>query len=485
MQIRNLLKVGDTIRSSRGIEIKVESLTSGKGGQGYVYYVNYGGSRKILKWYKSSYLKSMRQKTVRCDWQGRVKKVKEPKNNDDKEINTLVAFYNNLSYNAKNKPNNLGDAFVWPIDVTNWHEGSDSSFGYIMDVIDTKTYKELTDYYTFNTRFASRHTMLTCCLNIVEAFRKLHLNGLSYQDLNDGNIYCNPNTGDIYIADNDNVTPNEVNLGVGGKDRYMAPEIVLGDAPDKYSDRFSMALILFRIMMGGQHPFEGKYSEEEKSDKKVYGKDPVFIFDDEDKRNAPVPEKHKNVMIMWPQYPEYIKTLFKRTFKPKVVKIGEYVDPISGKRKEIFDVTNRETRPLEEEWIRALIKLRGEMVDCPKCQKTPVFLDVKDVVTCPNCKARLTVPCKVKCGNMVIPIVPGGIIYRCQIDMTYREFNKGIMKLLVNSKDRKMEFVNMSEFTWRVDYPDGTTLTVSPKSVAKLKLGMKIHIGIHCLEITK
>ena len=485
MQTRNLLKVGDTIRSSMGIEIKIESLLSGKGGQGYVYCVNYGGSRKILKWYKSSYLESLRQKRVRCDWQGRVKKIKEPDKSDDKEISTLEAFYNNLSFNAKNKPSNIGRAFVWPIDVTNWHAGSQSSFGYIMDIIDTKTYKELTDYYTFNARFASRHTMLTCCLNIVEEFRKLHLNGLSYQDLNDGNIYTNPNTGEIYIADNDNVTPNEVNLGVGGKDRYMAPEIVLGNAPDKYSDRFSMALILFRIMMGGQHPFEGKYSEEN-SEKIVYGKDPVFIFDDTDKRNAPVPTKHKNVMMMWPQYPEYIKTLFKRTFKTKIVDSGIVKkNPKTGELIHIFTDANCETRPLEEEWIRALIRLRGEMVDCPKCKKTPVFLDVKNVVTCPNCKAQLSVPCKVKCGNMVIPIVPGDIIYRCQIDMTYREFNKGIMKLLVNSTDRRMGFGNMSEDTWRIDYPDGTTATIPPRSVAEFKLGMKIHIGAHCLEITK
>ena len=34
MQTRNFLKVGDTIRSSMGIEIKIESLKSGKGGQG-------------------------------------------------------------------------------------------------------------------------------------------------------------------------------------------------------------------------------------------------------------------------------------------------------------------------------------------------------------------------------------------------------------------------------------------------------------------
>ena len=48
LKASHILKVGDTIYSSKGIEIKIESLLSAKGGQGYVYCVNYGGSRKRL-----------------------------------------------------------------------------------------------------------------------------------------------------------------------------------------------------------------------------------------------------------------------------------------------------------------------------------------------------------------------------------------------------------------------------------------------------
>jgi len=39
----------------------------------------------------------------------------------------------------------------------------------------------------------------------------------------------------------------------------MAPEVVLGGAPDKRSDRFSLAVILFRMLFI-EHPLEGKYS---------------------------------------------------------------------------------------------------------------------------------------------------------------------------------------------------------------------------------
>ena len=36
----------------------------------------------------------------------------------------------------------------------------------------------------------------------------------------------------------------------------MAPEIVAGGVPDKYSDRFSLSVILFMLFYAN-HPFEG------------------------------------------------------------------------------------------------------------------------------------------------------------------------------------------------------------------------------------
>jgi serine/threonine protein kinase len=52
--------------------------------------------------------------------------------------------------------------------------------------------------------------------------------------------------------------PQGSQSGILGKARYMAPEIVLGkNMPDKYSDRYSLAVILFLLFYGG-HPLEGK-----------------------------------------------------------------------------------------------------------------------------------------------------------------------------------------------------------------------------------
>ena len=79
-------------------------------------------------------------------------------------------------------------------------------------------------------------------MNIVTAFRILHNRGYSYQDLNDKNFFVNPQTGDVKIADNDNVAPFGKNMGIMGKPRYIAPEVVVGEnLPNTASDRYSLA----------------------------------------------------------------------------------------------------------------------------------------------------------------------------------------------------------------------------------------------------
>ena len=92
--------------------------------------------------------------------------------------------------------------------------------------------------------------------------------------------------GDVLICDNDNVAPYKENLGIQGKPRYMAPEIVtLEKKPDSFSDRFSLAVILF-LLMFKSHPLMGKADNNKtdpvKNEMNLYCKNPVFIFDPKD-----------------------------------------------------------------------------------------------------------------------------------------------------------------------------------------------------------
>ena len=47
---------------------------------------------------------------------------------------------------------------------------------------------------------------------------------------------------------------------------------------------------------------------------KLYGTDPVFIFDPNNKTNRPVKGIHDNATIYWPLYPEKLRQMFTKAF---------------------------------------------------------------------------------------------------------------------------------------------------------------------------
>lgn len=117
----------------------------------------------------------------------------------------------------------------------------------------------------------------------------------------------------MLICDNDNVSPFGTNLGIMGKQRWMAPEIVMGkNDPDKNSDRFSLAVVLFRLLFIN-HPLEGRYSTPpcmtKELEQKYYGSAPIFVYDPTTSENRPIPGTDHNLKLFWNVYPDYVKML--------------------------------------------------------------------------------------------------------------------------------------------------------------------------------
>ena len=161
------LKAGQKVNLTIGAQAKVVKEL-GRGGQGIVYLVDLNGKQMALKWY-----------------------IKAP---DDK-------FYKNLERNI-----NTGapsDAFLWPEYLTVKENGS---YGYIMK-LRPSGYFEFGNYLLARKHFKSFTAMLAAAMKICNGFMMLHRHGLSYQDLNDGNFFINPDNGDVLICDNDNVMP--------------------------------------------------------------------------------------------------------------------------------------------------------------------------------------------------------------------------------------------------------------------------------------
>ena len=309
------LKENSTIKIITGGEAKVLKEL-GAGGQGTVYKVHYGGKDYALKWYH----KPGKQE-----------------------------FYDNLKHNIdKGSPSS---AFLWPLFLT--EKDSEGCYGYLMELRDP-VYREFSDFLLAKVKFQSVEAMIEAGINICYGFRRLHSAGYSYQDLNDGNFFINPANGDVLICDNDNVAPPGTKTGILGKCRYMAPEVVMRKSdPNPQSDRFSLAVILF-LLLFNNHPLEGeqvvKYAcLTEKNEKVFFGSHPVFIYDPQDTSNRPVPGIHVNVLLLWKQYPDYVRTLFQDQFSQDA----------------LHDPSRRIT---EKEWLNELLlPLRHDLIRCPRC----------------------------------------------------------------------------------------------------------------------
>jgi DNA-binding helix-hairpin-helix protein with protein kinase domain len=113
------------------------------------------------------------------------------------------------------------------------------------------------------------------------------------------------------------------------------------------ADAFSLSVILFQLWTNN-HPLEGKAScvpiMDGKTEKKIYGENPVFIFDPNDESNRPVPSIHKAAVSRWPVMPEYLKETFIKAFSKEALK-------------------NPQSRIIEPQWLKIFNRMKDEKFD--------------------------------------------------------------------------------------------------------------------------
>ena len=421
------LKIGDSVKMKYGGEATVLE-EFGSGGQGTVYKVAYNGKEYALKWYHKDVFKGNGK-----------------------------AFYNNLEKNIqKGAPTK---DFLWPLGITEVHSGV---FGYIMECR-PKEYHGLTEFFVRSGRqkqvhFKTFSAIADAAINIIQAFRELHNSGYSYQDINDGNFFINPDNGKVLICDNDNVSPFGTNLGVLGKQRYMAPEIVTGGNPDKNSDRFSLAVILFRLLFIN-HPLEGRYSTPpcmtKELERRYYGTDPVFVYDPNEKCNRPVPGTDNNLKKFWPVYPDYIKDMFIRAFCKEAM-------------------LNPARRVIEREWLDVFMRFKASITKCPKCgQET--FVVAQGANTCIECKRSFNVQNAIEFSTVTLPLYPGVKIMLWNVAPSQNDLKTQIGEVISHPREKeKFGIRNLSTISWRVNLPNGTQKPVRQGEVVPVKNGFII-----------
>lgn len=425
---------GKVLKTNFGAPIEIIKHL-GEGGQGDVYRVKYEGKDKALKWYKP-------------------KKLRDPN-----------AFYENLKNNVKK--GSPDKAFLWPNAVT---ERTDESFGYIMDLKPDDYYELSKIIGSTKYNFASYKVIAEACIRIVSAFRILHSNGYSYQDLNDGNFFINLQTGDVLIGDNDNVAPNGTYTGIIGKPRYMAPEIVTGDGkvmPETWSDRFSLALILF-ILIFTSHPLEGKRwlipFFEDKDARELYGSKPLFVFDEKDASNRPVKGIHENLQNTWPYMPDYLKDAFKNAFSQEALH-------------------NPQRRMTESDWLEVLTRFRSDIAIC-SCGNSIILKDT-NVAACEICGKRYKIPHELKLPKYSIAIINGTRIYRCQLGTSDVNSAVEIVGLVVANDQNKLYLKNMTKTTWSAVTSKGEAAQVAPGGTVPFIPGIEIKVFEKTIKMIK
>lgn len=362
---------------------KVEDLL-GEGGQGEVYLVSNSSDRYALKIYKHS---------VSSDFKWNLK--------------------NNIE---KGSPS---DEFLWPKKMLEYPDGR---IGYLMD-LRPKNFVSFVSYLTGKHPFKNRATLIKWCISLCTAFKKLHEQGFSYQDLNDGSFFMDPNTGALLICDNDNVAADKKNLGILGKMRYMAPEVVIGEQmPDVHSDRFSLAIILFMALCLG-NPFEGERLKnydilDEKAEYEMFGSNPIFVYHKQDKSNRPIRGYHASVLKRWAYIPIYVKEAFHRTF----------VDGLEDRENE---------RTTELEWIKLLTKYRDELLTCPICGYEYIygFEEKKRYDVCPSCGKPTKDVCVLYLSKNKIVLEPEKMIYASHLDKYTSDYKTAVGKVVVNKNN--------------------------------------------------
>ena len=410
------LKPNDSVMLTIGTSAKVIKEL-GRGGQGIVYLVDLAGQQMALKWYHNP---------------------------------PSDAFYKNLEHNVNAKA--PSDAFIWPEYLTEKQKGS---FGYIMR-LRPSDYFEFGNYLLAKKSFKSFDAMLAAAMKICDGFMKLHLHGYSYQDLNDGNFFIRPTDGDVLICDNDNVMPQGEMSGIMGKARYMAPEIVAGGKPDKYSDRFSLSVILFMLFFAN-HPFEGAKvvacpCMTEAFEKRFYGSEALFIYDPTDKSNLPVRGVHQNVIRRWPLFPSLLKDTFIEEFSKEKLE-------------------NPQKRIIEQGWQKIITQVRDELVICPNCHEE-TFLDLRaGKCQCINCGQNVNANRQLKINNRSLILTPGTKLYIDNDNVADGEVD-------VFPKDNKLYVIrNLTAAAWHVDTPSGKVKVVEPRDFMPVLNGLKISFG--------
>ncbi|GAA1986699.1 protein kinase domain-containing protein [Catenulispora subtropica] len=337
------LSSGSVLRTEDGAKVSVEGMF-GFGGQGEVYKVSVEGRPFALKWYYPEWA-TPQQRMILEGLVGR--QIRDPR-------------------------------FLWPRHLVTGPRG----FGYLMDVRPDR-FIDLPRLFKRDraVRGLTPRTLLVVALNTAEAFRHLHVQGISYRDISWGNLFFDPRTGEVLVCDNDNAVFEGAPTSIGGTMQFMAPELVRNDpgaVPCTQTDLHALAVLLFMLLMN-HHPLDGAAAlkvgiMDDDAWLRLNGTDPVFVFDPKIDTNRPVPGEQDTVLGTWAATPPILRALFEQAFTVGLQDPGR--------------------RVAENQWRDAFRDAHDAVVVCANCQRQNMVQPGPEVAPTPcwSCKQTLKLP---------------------------------------------------------------------------------------------
>lgn len=390
----------------------------GSGSQGQVYAVVYGGQQLALKWYFPTTLQLDPELGARLD--------------------KAVSIGSPSPY------------FLWPLALVGDPYRAESGLGYLMPL-------RPPGYIAAQEHIAGRialqlRTALRLCFQLAAGFHDLHSLGLCYKDISLSNVFLNPQTGSVLICDNDNISVDGQGASmVLGTPGFMAPEILRGEQrPCAATDLFSLAVLIFRLLTR-HDPFRGSqelaFSCLDASNlQRLYGEEPVFIFDPDNPSNRPDPQHHLGVLLSWPIYPTLLHKSWMTTFGPGLHQPAK--------------------RVLTGEWKRVLASCLDRHQLCPVCSQE-TFSNGEGQQHCWNCGSALPAVPKLRTANgSELHLCEGNTLHTHHLQPHLGESLDaalGVCKPHPESPQR-IGLQNCSEQTWHLELNDGSQRALAPRA---------------------
>ena len=437
-------KVGDEVEaSSSGSAVKILELL-GSGGQGEVYRVKHNASELALKWY-FDHTATESQKSG---------------------IEKLI------------EDGAPGTQFLWPLELVTSKRSS--SFGYLMPLREPQ-FRSFVDIV--NARIDPTFEILMIVgLNLVDSFHKLHAAGLCYRDISFGNGFFDPSSGETLICDNDNVSPNNSpSKSVLGTPDFMAPEVVLRRArPSRETDYFSLSVLLF-YLFHIQHPLLGKKilsirAWDLPAREKLFGSEPVFIFDPTDHSNEavenpkldPLGEAGKNAIPYWHSvFPQEVKDAFTTSFTD--------------------GIRNPDRRLLATAWKKVLTNALNSITRCV-CGSENFVESSGRSRFCWSCGKSVASPFILETDRQAVSASSGKRILESHLtDPTLNAMSNQVGEIITHPQRKDvLGLCNKTNLTWTAQPSDASQMvTIPPGKSVPLCDGTVVIIGNNKITIRK